>query len=93
MIHDKSKQIERSVKHYRELYGEESEIEIDKIEQLPSFGVMPELNRFPTFDELIEAVKHMPNDKSTGNDAILAEVFKCLDDVSLSKLYKMVTEI
>ena len=93
LIHDKSKQIERWVEHYGKLYGEESEFDIDKIEQLPSFDVMPELSRLPTFDEMMEAVKQMPNDKSPGNDAIPAKVFKCLDDTSLSKLYKIVSEI
>ena len=35
----------------------------------------------------------MPNDKAPGNDAIPVEVFKFLDDTSLSKLYKIATEI
>ena len=42
---------------------------------------------------MTEAVKQMPINKSTGNDAIPAEVFKCLDDTSLSKLYNIVSEI
>ena len=78
-IHDESKQIERWVEHYGKLYGEESEIGINKIEQLSSFDVIPELNILPTFDEMIEDVKQMPYDKSPGNDAIPAEVFKYLD--------------
>ena len=77
-------EIERWVEQYDELYGEESEVDIDKLKQLPSFGVVPELNRLPTFDEMIEAVKQMPNNKSPGNDAIPAEVFICLDYTSLS---------
>ena len=93
LIHDKSKQIDRWVEQYGDRYVEESEIHIDKIKQLPSFGVVPERNRLPTFDEMIEAVKQMPNNKSPVNDAIPAKVFICLDDTSLSKLYKIVTEI
>ena len=41
----KSKQIERWVEHYGNLNGEESEIDIDKMEQLPSLDVIPDLNR------------------------------------------------
>ena len=93
LIHDKSKQTEGWAVHYGQLYGEGSEIDIDKIEQLPSFHVIPEINRLPTFDEMIEAVKQIPNDKSPGNDAIPAEAFKCIGDTSLSKLYEIATEI
>ena len=42
---------------------------------------------------MTEAVKQMPINKSTGNDAVPVEVFKCLDDTSLSKLYNIVSEI
>ena len=53
LIHDKPKQIERWVEHYGELHGEDSEIDISKIEQLLTSDIMPELNELSTFIEMI----------------------------------------
>ena len=66
----------RWVEHYGEVYGEESEIDVNEIRKLPSFNVMTELDGVPTFDEIKEAIKQMANDKSPGDDTIPADVGK-----------------
>ena len=76
VITDKTKQMNRWVEHYGELYSRETKVTdaaIDAVEELPS---MPELDSLPTMEELMKAINSLPARKAPGKDGISAEIIK-----------------
>ena len=77
IISDKSKQMDRWVEHYLELYSEETEVAQTAIDDLPRLPTMHELDAEPTIEELGKALDLLSSGKAPGNDGIPAEVLKC----------------
>ena len=82
IISDKSKQMYRWVKHYLELYSEETKVAQTAIYDLPRLLTMHELDAEPTTDEPGKALDLLSSEKAPENDGISAEVLKC------SKVYQ-----
>ena len=67
-ITDKSKQMERWVEHYLELYSKVSNVAKDAIDSLPQYPIMSELDDEPDLLELSKALDAMANGKAAGSD-------------------------
>ena len=56
IITDKSKQMERWVEHYLDLYSDETEVAQTAIDDLPQLPIMTELDAEPSISELSKAL-------------------------------------
>ena len=91
-ITDKSKQMERWVEHYSELYSRESTISdatLEAVEQLP---IMEELDEVPGLEELSRAIDRLPTGKAPGLDGIPAEVIKSAKGPLLGHLHSLLRQ-
>ena len=89
MKQNKTKQLERWVEHYSELYSRESIVHqsvLDAIDRLPQ---MPVLDEPPPLEELSKAIDKLPSGKAAGKDGIPAEVLKSGKSSLLVPLHKL----
>ena len=92
IITDKTKQLERWVEHYSELYSRENIVHqsvLDAIDRLPQ---MPVLDEPPLLEELSKAIDQLPSGKAAGKDSIPAEVLKSGKSSLLVPLHKRLTQ-
>ena len=92
IITDKTKQMERWVEHYSELYSQVNIVDqtaLDEIDQLPQ---MTELDEIPSLEELSLAIDRLPSGKAPGKDCIPAEVIKCGKPSLLDPLYRLLCQ-
>ena len=80
VILDKTKQMERWVEHYGELYSRETKVTDAALEAVETLPTMPHLDELPTMDELLSAIKSMPIRKAPGKDGIPPELIKVAVD-------------
>ncbi|XP_068749321.1 adhesion G-protein coupled receptor D1-like [Montipora capricornis] len=81
IITDKTKQLEKWVEHYSELYSRENIVQqsvLDVIDRLPQ---MPVLDEPPPLEELSKAIDKLPSGKAAGKDGIPAEVLRVASQV------------
>lgn len=90
LIYDREKVMERWVDHYQDLYGDDSNANLNVMENLPQYDVDYSLDVLPTFQDLREVCSQMPNNKSPGLDGLPAELFKNLSDHTLLKFYEVI---
>ena len=91
IITGKTKQLERWVEHYAELYSREKIVQqavLDAIDR----PQMPELEELPTIEELSKVVDKLPSGKATGKDGIPAEIIKSGKSSLLVLLHKLLTQ-
>ena len=77
LIHDKTRQMERWVEYYADLYSTQNhvtDLAMGAIECLPT---MSELDEIPTLSEMTKAIDHLSPGKAPGNDGIPPEIIKC----------------
>ena len=60
----KSKQMERWVEHYSDLYGRENTIYDATLEAVERLSLMDEIDEAPTLEELSKAIDGLPTEKS-----------------------------
>ena len=92
VITDRSKQLERWVEHYSELYSNEIPEKPGLDEALPDFPELTELDGMPEESELLEALSALPSGKAPGQDGIPAEVLKENKEVVLPHLYDLLRQ-
>ena len=88
-ITDKSKQMERWVEHYLELYSKVSNVAKDAIDSLPQYPIMSELDDEPDLLELSKALDAMANGKAPGSDGIPTEILKIGKETLLPILHTL----
>ncbi|MCG8431359.1 MAG: reverse transcriptase family protein, partial [Candidatus Omnitrophica bacterium] len=76
-ITDKTKQMERWVEHYTDVYATENIVTDTVLDSMEDLPIMEELDRLPTIDEVQQAIDDLGCGKAPGNDGIPAEVYKC----------------
>ncbi|KAI8514516.1 hypothetical protein Bbelb_071070 [Branchiostoma belcheri] len=91
-ITDKTKQLDRWVEHYSELYSKEiaEKPRLEKV--LPVYPELAELDAMPEESELLEALSALPSGKAPGQDGIPAEVLKENREVILPYLYELLRQ-
>ncbi|KAI8496709.1 hypothetical protein Bbelb_253640 [Branchiostoma belcheri] len=91
-ITDKTKQLDRWVEHYSELYSKEIAEKPRLEEVLPVYPELAELDAMPEESELLEALSALPSGKAPGQDGIPAEVLKENREVILPYLYELLRQ-
>ena len=76
VITDQSKQLQRWVEHYLELYSTQNIVTDAALSALPNLPVMEELDEKPTLEELSKAIDCPSCGKAPGKDGIPPEVLK-----------------
>ena len=91
-ITDKSKQMERWVEHYSDLYSRETNISEATLESVERLPVMEELDNLPSLEELSKAIDSLPMGKAPGLDGIPVEVIKSGKGPLLRHLYYLLCQ-
>ena len=81
---------ERWAQHFNQLLNRQSMISEDAIAEVPQSSVIKELDKSPSLDETIKAIKQMSSSKAPGEDGIPPEVYKYGDELAteLTLLFK-----
>ena len=87
-IKDKSKQMERLVEHYSELYSRVNVVSDEALMAMESLSIMDELDSEPTLEEINQALDQLSSGKATGKDGISVEVIKCAKETLLMELHE-----
>ena len=85
-IKDKSKQMERWVEHYSELYSRVNVVSDEALIAMESLSIMDELDSKPTLEDINQALDQLSSSKAPGNDGIPVEVIKCAKGTLLKEL-------
>lgn len=88
-ITDQSKQLQRWVEHYLELYATQNIVTDDALDALPGLPVMEELHTPPTLEELSRAIDFLACGKAQGKDGIPPEMLKQGKQTILQPLYEL----
>jgi len=91
-ITDRTKQLDRWVEHYSELYATENAVHQSVLDDIGQLPVMPELDVPPSISELSEAIDKLPSGKAPGKDCIPAEVIKSGKACLLVPLHKLLIQ-
>ena len=91
-ITDKSKQMERWVEHYSDLYGRENTISDATLEAVERLPLMEKLDETPSLEELNKAIDGLPTGKAPGLDGIPAEVIKSAKGPLLEHLHALLCQ-
>ncbi|XP_050707960.1 uncharacterized protein LOC126993145 [Eriocheir sinensis] len=89
VIQDRSKQMDRWVEHYSELYSRENTVTEDALNAIECLPVLEELDREPTLAKLNEALDSLAHGKAPGKDGISAEVLKCCKGTIITELHEI----
>ena len=68
VIKDKSKQMERWVEHYSELYSRVNVISEEALMAMESLSIMDELDSEPTLEDINQALDQLSSGKAPGNE-------------------------
>lgn len=88
-ITEKSKQLERWIEHYSELYGQESSFNQETIDSIPNSNILYNLDTEPDVEEISRIIKSLPKGKASGSDAIPAELLKAGHDALIPHLHSL----
>lgn len=75
-ITDKAEKLDRWIEHYSELYNEDSNASLEKIQLINPAPVLNELDQEPTIDEVARIISGLRNNKAAGEDGIPGELLK-----------------
>ena len=76
VITDKTKQMERWVEHFSELYPRENVVVTSALDVIELLPVMEELDAEPILEELGKAIDRLAFGKAPGTDGILPDLVK-----------------
>ena len=91
-IKDKSKQMERWVEHYSELYSRVNVVSDEALMAMESLSIMDELDSEPTLEDINQALDQLSSGKAPGNDGIPVEVIKCAKGTLLKELHEILCQ-
>ena len=88
-ITDQSKQLQRWVEHYLELYATQNNVTDTALDAIPDLPVMEELDTEPTLEELGKAIDCLACGKAPGSDGIPPEILKSGKPALLQPLHTL----
>ena len=91
-IKDKSKQMERWVEYYSELYSKVNVVSDEVLMAMESLSIMDELDSEPTLEDINQALDQLFSGKASGKDGIPVEVIKCAKGTLLKELHKILCQ-
>ena len=92
VISDKSKQLQRWVEHYLELYSTQNIVTDAASNALLGLPVMEELDETPTLEELCKAIDILTCGKAPGRDSMSPEVLKRGKSSILQPFYELLCQ-
>ena len=84
---------ERWAQHFNQLLNRQSTISEDAIAEVTQRPVLKELDKLPTVDETIKAIKQLFSGKAPGEDGIPPEVYKYGADKPAAELTRLFKEL
>ena len=91
-IKDKSKQMERWVEHYSELYSRMNIVSEEALMTMESLSTMDELDSELTLEEINQTLDQLSSGKAPRNDGIPVEVIKCAKGTLLKELHEILCQ-
>ena len=91
-IPDKSKQLERWVEHYSELYSRVNVVSEEALMVMESLSIMDELDSKPTLEEINQALDQLSSGKAPDNHGIPVDVIKCAIGTLLMELHEILCQ-
>ena len=88
VIKDMSKQMERYIDHYSELYAIMNVVGEEALIDMKSLSTMDELDSEPTLKEFNQGLDQLSYGKAPGKDGIPAEVTKCAKGTLIKELHE-----
>ena len=85
----KSKQMERWVEHYSELYSRVNVVSEEALMAMESLSIMDDLDSKPTLEDINHALDQLSSGNATGNGGIPVEVIKCAKGTLLKELHEI----
>ena len=92
VITDRSKQMERWVEHYSELYSRENTVVSSALDAIECLPAMEELDAEPTLEELNEAIDSLAPEKAPGNDGIPPDLIRRCKSSLLGPLHEVLCQ-
>lgn len=92
VITDRSKQMDRWVEHFFELYSTENVVTTSALDNILSLPIMDALDAVPTVDELNKAIDSLTSGKAPGNDGIPPDLIKCCKSALLQPLHEVLCQ-
>ena len=89
IIQDRSKQMDRWVEHYSELYTRENMVSENALNAVECLPTLEDLDREPTVTELHKALDRLASGKAPGRDGIPAEILKCCKENIIPELHEI----
>lgn len=87
IVTDNSKQMERWVEHYLDLYSRQNFVSQRALDDIADLLILSELDSEPTIEEHSTAIDFFKSRKAPGSDEIPAEIIKCGKPTLLKPLY------
>lgn len=92
VITDKTKQLDRWVEHYSELYSTERSVTPAAIENVEALPILEQLDETPTLEELSKAIDKLSAGKAPGNDGIPPDLIKHCKSSLLQPLHELLAQ-
>ena len=89
IISDKTKQLERSVELYSELYSRENTVSQSALDAIERFTTLQKLDDSPSFEDVSKAIDQLLSGKASGKDCILGEMIKAGKSSLLESLHNL----
>jgi Reverse transcriptase (RNA-dependent DNA polymerase) len=88
-ITDQTKQLERWVDHYLEIYATQNLVADDALSSLPDLSILDSLDETPSLTDLSNAINSLKNGKAPGSDGIPAEIIKASRSILIPELHEL----
>ena len=88
ILTDNTKQLERWVEHYSNLYSRLNTVSLNALDSLESLQTIDELDAVPSIEELNVAIDHLTNGKAPGSDNIPPDLIKTCKSVLILPLHE-----
>ena len=93
LIKDQKQVVDRWAEHFQTLLNQPASPDLAVLEELPSYPAIEELDRPPTFCEVLAAVRSLKNNKTPGPDGIPAEILKQGGYLCIRAIHHLIADV